>query len=107
MQPESAAKATDIERELAARLAAHDEIGAGCPAEEREELKAGLGPEAAARLGGAIECLERIRGLWPHPEHHREWPQRFGKFLLERELGRGGHGVVFLARSGSRPPRGG
>src|ERR1700677_4879752 len=97
MQPEPASEPPDIEHEIAARLAALDEIGTAGHARERDELMAGLGPEAAERLGGALECLERIRSLWPRPELPGGYPQDFGKFVLERELGRGGHGVVFLA----------
>jgi eukaryotic-like serine/threonine-protein kinase len=97
MQPEPASDPSDIERELAARLAAIDQGSAADAAHRAEEVTAGLGDEAAERLHGALECLERVRKLWPRPEQNNEWPQQFGRFILERELGRGGHGIVFLA----------
>jgi WD40 repeat protein/tRNA A-37 threonylcarbamoyl transferase component Bud32 len=97
MELESPSDSSDIERELAERLAAMDTLGAVDAAQELGGLMAGLETEAAERLGGALECLVQIRKLWPRREHAADWPQKFGKFVLERELGRGGHGVVFLA----------
>jgi WD40 repeat protein/tRNA A-37 threonylcarbamoyl transferase component Bud32 len=95
MRPDEAP--APLEQELAARLAALDEeraraggaVGAGDPT-------AGLPPEAAARLRGAIEGLTRLMIRWPWPAGAGAPPQ-FGKFVIERELGRGGHGIVFLA----------
>ena len=97
MQPESASDPSDIERELAARLAAIDEGGAADVAHGPDEVMAGLGHEAAERLRGALECLEQVRKLWPRSDQKNEWPQQFGKFIIERELGHGGHGIVLLA----------
>jgi hypothetical protein len=66
------------------------------------------------RVRRASECLERLESLWPRgavaaipnppsPEQLarlRDEELRgksFGRFIIEREMGRGGHGVVFLA----------
>lgn len=62
-------------------------------------------------------CLERLENLWPRASanlvglsapqpsldeiaRHRDEDlrgRRFGRFVIDREMGRGGHGVVFLA----------
>jgi hypothetical protein len=62
-------------------------------------------------------CLERLETLWPRASanlvgcsapqpsldeiaRHRDEDlrgRRFGRFIIDREMGRGGHGVVFLA----------
>src|ERR1017187_4236936 len=51
---------------------------------------------AAPRIDGGI-IRSQIEALSVFGRLPRDWPQQFGKFVLERELGRGGHGVVFLA----------
>ncbi len=97
MQPEHDLGPPELERELAARLAALDEMGTAGAAKGLGELTAGLGAEAVQRLGDALECVQKIRGVWPRPDVANAFPQQFGKFVLERVLGRGGHGVVYLA----------
>jgi WD40 repeat protein len=85
------------------RLTAHDEaLAAG----RAEAAPAG----DTAELKGARECLELLEQLWPRgtsapgagagqpPAAAGEGPARLGRFEVVRELGRGGCGIVFLAR---------
>ena len=44
-----------------------------------------------------MECLGRLQERWPWHPRPGNGPHQFGKFLIEQELGRGGHGVVFRA----------
>jgi WD40 repeat protein len=70
-------------------------------------------PELPARLRRAQSCLRLLRGRWPGSQTDRpggatapESPlsdlaspgARLGRFAILRLLGRGGHGVVYLAR---------
>lgn len=87
----------DVERELAARLEAQDALHGPGGSADPGELTAGLPPEEAARLQAAIEGLSRLHARWPGASRPEDAPRAFGKFLIERELGRGGHGIVFLA----------
>jgi hypothetical protein len=66
-----------------------------------------------ARASRISSCLARLETLWPRaPLRPASAPtldeiarlrddelrgRRFGRFIIEREMGRGGHGVVFLA----------
>lgn len=80
-----------------------------------EQLHAGGCPDRkvilAARpdLGSAIDCLDALNHLAASPASPDDVPtiahsslaepgRRIGKFEIERELGRGGMGVVYLAR---------
>jgi WD40 repeat protein len=77
------------------RLTAHDEA-----------LAAGRAAEAPSsdtdELQSARECLELLEQLWPRgtpaPAAPGTGPRRLGRFEVVRELGRGGCGIVFLAR---------
>jgi eukaryotic-like serine/threonine-protein kinase len=97
MKPESAPESED--RELAARLAAFEEERARAGSADPREFASGLSPDAAARLTGALEGLARLQAEWSgiYRAEANMFPCPFGKFLLEQELGRGGHGIVFLA----------
>src|SRR5690349_13358999 len=86
-----------VEQELAARLAALDEQRARGGSVGPGDPTAGLPPEAAARLRGATEGLARLQARWPGTAEVGGAPRPFGKFAIERVLGRGGHGLVFLA----------
>ena len=67
------------------------------------------------RLARAQDCIDKLDRLWPHEDRTllvanagqptfappqgtpRTLPAEFGKFVVHRELGRGGYGIVFLA----------
>ncbi len=74
-------------------------------AECDEELAAGLAPRPpalapgdAVRLSRARSALFKLEQLWPRGEAPLgELPKNFGRFEIEKEVGRGGYGVVFRA----------
>src|SRR5262249_6283852 len=100
---------TPREEEFAGLLAACDEaLAAGVPPPVTEG--AGPPPELRPRLERGLACLLRLQALRPVPAAAGDTlPQppraaealppfsRLGRFLIRRELGRGGFAVVYLA----------
>jgi WD40 repeat protein len=81
------------------RLTAHDEALAEGRAAEPSEAD-------TAEMQDARACLDLLERLWPRgtpdagaePPPAGAGPTRLGRFEVIRELGRGGCGIVFLAR---------
>ena len=54
--------------------------------------------ETPSFLQGVHECERLLEAVWPAPvPGAHKGRTRFGRFSIERELGRGGFGIVFLA----------
>lgn len=99
------------ETALADLLAAYDEgLAAGQPPPAL--VPSGHLPEAAAQLRRSQACLDWLEAVWPRAAapasrtrltseldllHSWSTPARLGRYLILRELGRGGCGIVFLA----------
>ena len=101
MNPE---EATPQDQEFATQLAAYDEaLAAGrlaatpSPADSNSEVE--------PRLERCLELLPLLRGLRPSQRNDADKASAFadipldllGRFQIRRELGRGAHGIVFLA----------
>ncbi len=72
--------------EMASLISYDEALAAGRAAQEDETT--------AGSLGDVHECQRLLELLWPRLPSSRS---AFGRFLVQRELGRGGFGVVFLA----------
>src|SRR5579859_2282325 len=82
----------DADEPFSVLLAAYDEaLAAGVPA----DAAAGP-PELQARLHRARSCLERLERDRRHAAPKID-PGKIGRFVVRREIGRGGYGIVFLA----------
>jgi eukaryotic-like serine/threonine-protein kinase len=54
--------------------------------------------DPGSSLRAVHECQRLLEAVWPRTAPlSLELPRRFGRYLIERELGRGAFGVVFLA----------
>ena len=98
-----------LEERLSALLAAYDDaLAAGRPPPPDDDFP----PDLRTRLERARACLRRLDAERraapggspppPQPGPSLSWvagplEAEFGRFRIERELGRGGSGVVFLA----------
>jgi WD40 repeat protein len=97
------------EEHEAALLAAYDEaLAQGLPPTLDEQALASLGPDGGGELREDLRWLERLARRRPRRRGANaptdpgapaapDPPRRLGRFHLLCELGRGGHGVVFLA----------
>ncbi len=103
MKDQNADSREDI---LTRLMAQYDEaLATGTPAAELDESAAQLDPKLATEWEGAKSCLElldRARRQSPRPKGDSEQaaaarPRFLVRFRIERELGHGGLGIVYLA----------
>lgn len=84
--------------------AVEQDMAAGITSEAQTKVDS---PRLHARLAEAQECLRILRATWPQnwkkssdnrvESRTRTAQPMIGRFEIRRELGRGGHGVVYLA----------
>src|SRR5262245_36454150 len=113
---ESDTPAEAVEQELAARLASFDELlKAGDTSRADEASSEDARGGALADLQRAQDCLRLLEAVWPRgatsaptlrgginfeippPSRPARAPVQLGRFVIRRQLGRGGFGTVYLA----------
>src|SRR5260370_33799822 len=78
------------DRLIQSLLAFDDALAAGRDLDENDQ------PWSA--LHAVHQCQRLLESVWPRGgQEPPQLPGRFGRFLIRRELGRGGFGLVFLA----------
>lgn len=97
---EESRKHLDSEESFASRLA---EFDATLASGQIDAIEAASGTEdlgeLADRLEPAKECLLLLESIWPRGQAEvTQPPETIGRFRILSELGRGGFGVVYLAR---------
>jgi len=96
---DSGADAVDMHFDRVAMLAAYDEL----LKQGRTFASTLAGTTTAAGLAPElVECLELIEQVWPRgserPGALAALPESIGRFKIQRLLGQGGFGIVYLAR---------
>jgi len=85
---------------FAALLAAYDtHLAASSQSAPDSVILPDAPSELAGRILNARECLLRLERVWPRAQPCDDViPKTIGRFEVIRELGRGGFGIVYLAR---------